>query len=286
MEKSGALSRIAVGIASTDPGPTRALLEGFCTALSAASKLRVTAVGVGHYHTLLDAIEKGEVDVAWLPPILASLATARGQVVPIALPVRNGFCCYSTALFTREESSLHSPRDLAGSRAAWVDKQSAAGFLLIRAHLKSLGVDLARAFGAEQFLGSHSAVSRAVMAGDADVGATFVYLDPKSLGAMGHIAPVNAGWGTARVRILAHAGPIPSDVIAVSARMGHTLRTQLQRMLVYGQSAVVRQAASALFGAEGFQAPMLEHLRPLTSLLGGLESTVEEPVSTSPRTRR
>jgi phosphonate transport system substrate-binding protein len=286
MEKPGAVSRIAVGIASPDPGPTRALLEGFCSALSTASTLRVTSVGVGHYHTLLEAIEKGEVDVAWLPPILAAQATARGQVVPIALPVRNGFCCYSTALFTREESTLHVPRDIAGARAAWVDKQSAAGFLIIRAHLKSLGVDFAKAFGSEQFLGSHSAVARAVMEGDADVGATFVYLDPKSLGAPGHIAPVTAGWGSARVRILAHAGPIPSDVIAVSARTSHALRTQLQRMLVYGQNAAVRQAASALFGAEGFQAPMAEHLRPLTSLLAGLESTVEEPVSTSPRTRR
>lgn len=263
----------------------RALLEGFCSALSSASKLRVTAVGVGHYHTLLDAIEKGDVDVAWLPPILASLASARGKVIPIALPVRNGFCCYSTALFTRTESTLHSPRDLLNCRAAWVDKQSAAGYLIIRSHLKSLGIDLGRAFGSEQFLGSHSAVARAVMAGDADVGATFVYLDPKSLGSTGHITPVSAGWGSARVRILAHAGPIPSDVIAVSARMTPAIRTQLQRMLVYGQSAVVRQAASALFGAEGFQAPMAEHLRPLTSLLAGLESTIEEPVSTSPRAR-
>jgi phosphonate transport system substrate-binding protein len=286
MEKSGALSRIAVGIASTDPGPTRALLEGFCSALSTASKLRVTAVGVGHYRTLLDAIEAGDVDVAWLPPILAAQATARGQVIPIALPVRNGFCCYSTALFTREEGSLHAARDLVGARAAWVDKQSAAGFLIIRAHLRSLGIDLGRAFVSEHFLGSHSAVARAVMEGSADVGATFAYLDPKSLGAPGHSAPVNAGWGSARVRVLAHAGPIPSDVIAVSARMAPLLRTQLQRMLVYGQSAAVRQAASALFGAEGFQAPTVEHLRPLTSLLAGLEGAVEEPVSTSPRTRR
>jgi phosphonate transport system substrate-binding protein len=174
MQNSGALSRIAVGIASTDPGPTRALLEGFCAALSTASNLRVTAVGVGHYHTLLEAIEKGEVDVAWLPPILATQAATKGLVVPIALPVRNGFCCYSTALFTREESSLYTPRDLNGCRGAWVDKQSAAGFLIIRAHLRSMGIDLARAFASDQFLGSHSAVARAVTAGDADVGATFV----------------------------------------------------------------------------------------------------------------
>jgi phosphonate transport system substrate-binding protein len=279
-------ARISVGIASADPGPTRALLEGFCAALSAASKLRVTGVGVGHYRTLLDAIEKGEVDVGWLPPILAVQATTRGLVAPIALPVRSGFSCYSTALFVREDSSLHTVRDLVGMRAAWVDRQSAAGFLIIRAHLRSVGVDLGRAFASDQFLGSHSAVTRAVLEGDADVGATFAYIDPKSMSHPGHISPVNAGWGDAKVRILAHAGPIPSDVIAVSTRVPFPLRTQLQRMLVYGQHAGVRQAASALFGAEGFVAPLSEHLRPLTTLLTGLESTSEGPMSTSPRTRR
>jgi phosphonate transport system substrate-binding protein len=243
-------------------------------------------VGVGHYHTLLDAIEKGEVDVAWLPPILAATATARGQVAPIALPVRSGFCCYSTALFVREDSSIHAARDLIGLRAAWVDRQSAAGFLIIRAHLRSLGVDLGRAFSVDQFLGSHSAVARAVTEGDADVGATFAYIDPKSMGLSGHVAPVSAGWGSAKMRVVAHAGPIPSDVIAVSTRVPFPVRTELSRMLVLGQHAGVRQAASALFGAEGFVAPLSEHLRPLTTLLSGLESTSEGPMSIAPRTRR
>ena len=69
-DSSRAPAKVSVGIASTDPGPTRALLEGFCSALSAACQLKVTAVGVSHYNRLLEAVDRGEVDVAWLPPIV------------------------------------------------------------------------------------------------------------------------------------------------------------------------------------------------------------------------
>jgi len=275
---------------SKDDGPTRALLEDFCAALegAAASPLKATGVGVEHYSRLLEAIERGDVDVAWLPPILALQATARGLVSPIALPVRRGLSCYSTALFVREESSVQSPRDLEGARAAWVDRQSAAGYLIIRAHLRATGIDLDRAIGADLFLGSHDAVARAVLDGDADVGATYAYIDPKSMNLGGPISPLNAGWGSAKVRVIEHAGPIPSDAIAVSARVPASVRTLIQRTLVYGQHAGLRQAAGALFGAEGFVAPLPEHLRPLTTLLDGLEEASEGhgPMSTSPRARR
>lgn len=281
-------SRLSVGIASTDPGPRRALLEGFCAALSAATQLKVTGVGVSHYNRLLEAIEQGEVDIAWLPPILAIQATARGQVSPIALPVRRGLSCYSTALFTREGSSVHSPRDLVGATAAWVDEKSAAGYLIIRAHLRSIGIDLERAFGSDQFLGSHEAVTRAVIQGDADVGATYAYLDPKSMSLGGSVTPLQAGWDRAKVRVIAYAGPIPSDVIAVSARVPAAVKEQVQRALVYSQHAGFRQAAGALFGAEGFIASLPEHLRPLTTLLRELESpsVSEGPMSSMPRTHR
>lgn len=285
-DASGLLTRISVGIALTELGPNRPLLEGFCGALSAASKLKVTGVGLGHYQSLLEAIEKGDVDVTWLPPILALQATAQGHVVPLALPVRKGVSCYSTALFVRHDSPLHTARDLVSARAAWVDRKSAAGYLIIRAHLRSIGIDLDRAFGVDQFLGSHDAVVRAVRQGDADVGATFAYIDPKTMLLPGHVAAHHAGWGAMNVRVLAHAGPIPSDVIAVSTRVPAPIRALLQRTLVYGQHIGIRQAAGALFRAEGFVAPQPEHLRPLTTLLSGIESSTEGPMSTAARSYR
>ena len=57
-------------------------------------------------------------------------------------------------------------------------------------------------------MGSHEEVVRAVLEGAADVGATFVYLDAK------RGIQKRSGWGRERVQVIAHAGPIPADVVA------------------------------------------------------------------------
>ncbi|HZO12896.1 MAG TPA: PhnD/SsuA/transferrin family substrate-binding protein, partial [Polyangiaceae bacterium] len=166
---------LAVGIAlTTDPDQSRGLLEEFCRCLAQATGVRVTAHGMWHYHHLLEALSAGQLDLVWLPPILALRATARAGCVPIAIPVRHGVSTYSTALFTRPDSRIRNTDDLQGVRAAWVDRQSAAGYLIIRALLRSNGVDLTKAFAHEKFLGTHDAVAQAVLEGEVDVGATFV----------------------------------------------------------------------------------------------------------------
>lgn len=131
----------------------QARLESFCESLSEAVGSPVSAHGFGHYRDLLEAMHEGKVDVAWLPPVIALRATARGRTIPIALPIRGGVASFSSALFTRPGSAIKSPRDLIAVRAAWVDKQSAAGYLVIRGSLRAQGVNLERAFAAESFLG-------------------------------------------------------------------------------------------------------------------------------------
>ena len=85
-------------------GPARGHIDAFCAALGGATGSEVTCRGTGHYRELLDAMLGGDVDLAWLPPVVAMRAAARGRMVPIALPVRNGTAYYSTALFTRCDS--------------------------------------------------------------------------------------------------------------------------------------------------------------------------------------
>ncbi len=100
------------------------------------------------------------------------------------------------ALFVLERSGLRSPQDLAGVRAAWVDRQSVSGYLLIRAHLRGLGIMPERAFTSDRFFGSHEAVVRAVVEDSADVGATFIHLDERPGRQEQRI--LRAGWGDAR----------------------------------------------------------------------------------------
>ena len=259
------------------------MLDDFCRALASATGIPVTARGMWHYHRLLEALETGEVDLAWLPPILALHATVRRRVIPIALPVRNGVSAYSTALFTREDSRIRQISDLDGLRAAWVDRQSAAGYLIIRALLRSKGVDLERAFSADQFLGAHDAVARAVLDGEADVGATFVYMNANPVPGSAETIQ-SAGWGAARVHVIAHAGPIPSDVVASNIRMSARVSRMVQQVLIDPGNADIKRTARALLGADGFVVPLSEHLEPLTALLNGLEDS-GAPHSLFPRAR-
>lgn len=260
--------QLAVGIAlTTDPETTRGKLERFCNSLSEASGMKVTAHGMWHYHHLLEALAAREVDLVWLPPILALRATAQQLCLPIALPVRHGVSTYSTALFTRPDSKVRDLDDLRDVTAAWVDRQSAAGYLIIRAYLRSKGVDLDEAFSHEKFLGTHDAVADAVLEGEVDVGATFVYLDPdKRTG-----APQAAGWAERPVHIIGVAGPIPSDVVAANRNLTPKARQLVQNALVGGEHPALATSARDLLGADSFIAPNRDHLERLLVILDNLE---------------
>ena len=267
---------IRVGVALTG-GLSRGHLSEFCESLAEATGLSVTGVGVWYYHRLLEAMATGHVDVAWLPPILAAQANDRGWASPIAIPLRGGVSYYSTALFSREGSRFRSLDELVGVRAAWVDRQSASGYLLIRAHLRALGVDLERAFAEDRFCGSHEQVAAAVTAGEADVGASFFHVsDPGDQGFSpegGWSSRTTAlpGWGHANVRVLGHTGPIPADVMAASLRLDPSRAEIVRRALIEGRRPRLREAAKALLGAEGFAPPRPGHLDAVTALLPQLE---------------
>lgn len=255
---------LTFGVALT--GATgREPLDNFCAALRRVLGIPVRGIGVWQYHRLIEAMDLGDVDIAWLPPVIALQAAASGRAVPIAMPVRGGASSYSTALFTAEKSLIADVDDLFNVSAAWVDRQSSSGYLLIRAHLRTLGIEPVRAFAKESFLGGHEAVVRAVVDGHADVGATFIYPDATG-------APSRAGWGGARVRVLATAGPIPSDLVAASTRSDRDLVLAVQRALTNEEEPALRAAAFDLLRVDGFLIPSPEHLRPLAILLPSLEA--------------
>jgi phosphonate transport system substrate-binding protein len=264
----GAPVQLGVGVAlTTDPTTTRDLLDLFCFALGQATGLEIVAAGVWHYQHLMDDVAKGLMHLVWLPPILALRAAAEGRVVPIALPVRDGVSTYRTALFARQDSPIRGVGDLHQLRAAWVDAQSATGYLIIRAHLETLGVKLQDAFRSDSFLGSHHAVVEAVQNGEADVGATYLYLDDEG----GDARAPRSSWGDLPMKVVVHSGPIPSDVLAADKRVPADVIARVQEALVGGAHPAVEHAARELLAADAFVRPTAELLQPLQELLGGLK---------------
>jgi phosphonate transport system substrate-binding protein len=275
---------IRVGVAMTPPtesiggsttGPTSAQLDAFCRALAPRVGLAVTAQGFSDYRALLAAINRGDADLAWLPPLVALRSASAGRTLPIVLPIRGGAAWYASALFTRVGSGISSIRDLQGARVAWVDPQSTAGFLVIRAWMRSQQIDFNFAFGQQTFYGSHAAVVQAVMRGEADVGATYAHLDHD----LQHVR--SAAWGTAHVQIVAMAGPIPNDVLSASIRLPVTTIRSIRDALVR-QDEALRAASAGLLNAEGFIAAETEHMSPLMKVLKHLDDTGRRATSIFP----
>lgn len=277
-------TRLCVGIAlTTEPDAMRRDLAQLCQALQQATGVEVEPRGLDRYEDLLAALAANLVDLAWLPPLLALRASAQQLANPLALPVRQGSSSYWAALFSRSDSPVRGLEDLRGLRAAWVDPESTAGYLVIRAFLTKQGIDLAGAFAEDHFVGTHDAVTAAVLGGRADVGATFAHFDESVDD--GSATAQSGGWGAKEVHIVARAGPIPSDVIAARRALPGMVQRLVQSALVDVQNAALREAARALLGAEGFVAPQPEHLAPLIELLDVLPAIVPAAPSLVPPRR-
>jgi phosphonate transport system substrate-binding protein len=256
-----------LALSSSGPNAVRLALKAFCAELQEALGVEVVAVGFSDYRALLDAMSIGQADLGWLPPVIALRSSAQGSTLPVALPVRGGHAWFSSALFARAGSPMVSLHDLKAARAAWVDHQSASGYLVMRAWLRSQGVDLSRAFNEEYFLGSHAAVVDSVLNGTTDVGATYAHLDRDG------ISIEAAGWADNPVHVLALAGPIPSDVVAASIRLPAPMIRQFQAFLTGTLSARMKSACLELLDAEGFVAAESEHITPLVKLLNHLDDS-------------
>jgi phosphonate transport system substrate-binding protein len=216
------------------------------------------------YRAIVAGMEQGLVDFAWLPPLSAARVVRAGAGVAAAVAVRNGTTSYMTGLMAMKTSPIRSLADLLGVRAAWVDRESASGYVLIRAALKQAGVSLVDAFSEELFVRSHAEVARALQSGRADVGATCF----NAAGGEVEIARLPAGDGLAssEVRILAQAGPIPSDIFAVRTEVAVSALPAVQAALVDARPGDVHRAAKDLMQADGFVRPALAHTQMIESL--------------------
>lgn len=220
------------------------------------------------YGELEAEVAAGRAHLVWAPPRVAvDLEDAHLGAIALCCTRGGGATEYHAALFTRHASRFEHLADLPGSHAAWVDRHSSAGYLLPRLKLAAEGLDPEKIFARQSFLGTHAAVATAVLAGEADVGATYLHLD-RATG-----RPVSAGWldagaGINGAFILATAGPIPADAIVMADTLRSADRAALAAQL-HAAAATQPDAVGRLLGADGFAAPEPLHFDALRSLLAG-----------------
>ncbi len=235
---------------SVEHRETPAALDRFGAQLAHEVGQPISLEVVPSYAALEQALMAGEAQLAWVPPILLADSDDT-RMVPLVTSLRGGASEYCSVLFVRSDSEVYTLQDLRGSTVAWVDRCSAAGYLLPRLHLVAEGLRLDNLFAGEQFLGSHDAVVRAVFDGSADVGATYGgppdSIDADERSGFHDVDPRQP------VRVIFRSGPVPSDAVVCDASLPVDVRVRVTAALIHlGTFAIGRRVTRRLFGADGF----------------------------------
>jgi phosphate/phosphite/phosphonate ABC transporter binding protein len=214
------------------------------------------------YEDLANDVRKAKVDIAWLPPIVR--VRVGDAAAPLGSILRDGRITYETALIVRKDSTAKSIANLKRARAGWVDRWSAAGFVLPRINLALLGIDPRSFFRTESFHGSHRAVVEAVMSGLCDVAGTYAQADVKGKVKGGAWSEVDG----ADVRVLATFGAIPPDVIAARSELPEAQRAAVRDALrAASADDEGRKLLRAVFGGETFVEDMTKSYESLARAL-------------------
>jgi phosphonate transport system substrate-binding protein len=254
----------AFAVVSREPR-IRAALEGLCTSLSGRLDVLLYPQLARGYGELSVQLATGGIDLAWAPPLVAGELVKSGTASVLVCTRRSSASLYHSAFFTGRESGIHTVAELRGRRIAWVDRSSASGFLIPRLWMQQSGLELEGFFSRELFAGTHEAVVRAVVAGEADAGATFAELEPRSRKVVG------AGWvavvDPACIEVIGIAGAVPADAITASRRVSPGAQAALTEALLNlsdDERALVRE----IFRSEGFERCMATYLGSLARLAG------------------
>lgn len=264
-------------VRSSDSTTARARLSEACEQLSRALGVVIFPHQAVSYRNLADGLERGMLGFAWLPPMLALELEDKRLIEPVALPVRRGTTSYHAAIIARR-GTAKTLDELRGKRMAWVDRSSAAGYVVPRMHLVGAGFDMRTIFSAEIFVNSHDAVVDTLLSGRADAGATFCTLDPRTQRVL------QAGWtaadGTSQkpVDVVALAGPIPNDAVFAHTSVEVELRTKLLNLLL-APDPKLRDALDGLLRAESFRAATSAHFEPLRRMIAAATARGEAPPS-------
>ncbi|MFC7441113.1 phosphate/phosphite/phosphonate ABC transporter substrate-binding protein [Laceyella putida] len=130
---------------------------------------------------------------------------------------------YHSLIVTRKSNGIQSIADLQGKPFAFVDRTSTSGYLIPNAHFQLLHIQSRTFFSETRFMGSHTAVAKAVLSGQA-VGGVMDDLTYKALLKAGEIKQGD-------LTVLWQSDFIPGSPIAAHPEMDAQLRSKLTEAL-------------------------------------------------------
>ncbi len=153
------------------------------------------------YASILDALARGNIDFAWVGPTAYLNRRDQDHLMPVAKAKFGEATAYRGVFIAPAKGKVQGLEDIKGSSIAFVDPESASGYIYPLYLLKELGVDPHK-HSKVYFVKNHDNVLRAVLEGKVDSGVcleeTLKKLNKAQL---------------ERIIILGKTNEIPSDVI-------------------------------------------------------------------------
>jgi phosphonate transport system substrate-binding protein len=215
---------------------------------------------LSRYGNIIEQFKSRKMDGAFFGSFTGAHAIQKLGVMPVARPVNpDKSSTYHGRLFVRRDSGIRTVRDMKGKKMAFVEKATTAGYIFPIAYLRRNGVtDIDSFFSEYFFTGSHDAAVRAVLSGQADVGAAKHSIydmvrreDPRV---------------DRELMIIADSPPVPSNGLCVRKDLEPGLRNRLRSALLGLDSDPDGRPVLERFGALGFIESTIGDYRPVLEL--------------------
>lgn len=165
------------------------------------------------YRGLIEAMRSGNLDFAFFPPDGYVIAHQEAGAEVLLKSVRFGNPFYWSAIIVRRDSGIETLAGLEDKTIAWIDPNSAAGYVFPRAEITLAGIEPDDFFANQVFANKHDAAVLSVLNGSVDAAATFANDDENVSGAWTQfLDPEQAQ----QIKAIFYSRPIPGDTFTVA----------------------------------------------------------------------
>ena len=159
-------------VPSTDSAKVLASGDKIGQLLEKETGLKIQVSVPTSYAAVVEAMNAGQIDVAWLAPLSYVVAANRYGIELLLTTTRNGSKVYPFSFIIAANSPIKDIADLKGKKIAFADELSASGNLYPRAFLLQNGVDPDKDMTV-LYSGAHDKSVIALLNGQVDVAAVF-----------------------------------------------------------------------------------------------------------------
>ncbi|MCC7426350.1 MAG: phosphonate ABC transporter substrate-binding protein [Alphaproteobacteria bacterium] len=147
--------------------------EGFRRHIETKLGVPARVYAAGDYAGVMQAFAARQIEIAGMSPAAYAgvWLDTNGNIEPLAVTEEaDGSIGYVALMYVRADSGITSLEDMRGKSMAWADPNSASGYLVPRAELRTRGIDPERYFSRTGFAGGHEQAVVAVLNKQYDAG--------------------------------------------------------------------------------------------------------------------